>query len=202
LRASARIGWFSGKVSPKMRRMPAARASSMIRRSRRVPRPCPASWRGITIANSALALVGFPDGRLERATFGNGTRALFDYYANRRTYPAVLRAQMEAGIAAIRQGEPFAEQFRREYRVRRDAVIAALGKIGIQCRVPEAAFYVWCKVPAGFTSAQFCMRVLQETGVVVTPGNGFGAPGEGYFRISLTVPTARLEEAVQRISKL
>jgi len=66
--------------------------------------------------------------------------------------------------------------------------VAALAKIGITCRTPKASFYLWCKVPAGQTSAAFVTKVLQETGVVLTPCNGFGAPGEGYFRIAMTVP--------------
>lgn len=114
----------------------------------------------------------------------------------------VFQAVQEASIDALEQGDPYTEAFRQEYKKRRDVVIAALRKIGIQCRVPEATFYIWCRVPAGFSSAQFCMQVLEKTGVVITPGNGFGAPGEGYFRISLTVPTDKLEEAVSRISSL
>jgi len=114
----------------------------------------------------------------------------------------IFQAVQEAGIEALQKGEPFAEQYRGVYKERRDAVINALKKAGIACRVPEATFYVWARVPQGFSSAEFCTKLLQETGVVVTPGNGFGAPGEGYFRISLTVDTPRLEEAVSRIAKL
>lgn len=114
----------------------------------------------------------------------------------------IFQAVQEAGIAALQKGEPFAEQYRAIYKERRDVMLKALSKAGIAYRVPEATFYVWCSVPKGFTSAEFCTKVLQETGVVVTPGNGFGTPGEGYFRISLTVDTPRLEEAVSRIVKL
>jgi len=82
-------------------------------------------------------------------------------------------------------------------------VVAALKKIGLNPPTPEATFYIWSRIPVGYvSSAEFVTRLLQETGVVVTPGNGFGSPGEGYFRISLTVPNDRLEEAVQRIAKL
>ncbi len=113
-----------------------------------------------------------------------------------------FQAVQEAGIAALAQGEPLVDGFRKVYRERRDAICAALSKIGISHRVPKASVFVWAKVPQGFTSAEFCTSVLERTGVVVTPGNGFGAPGEGYFRISLTVPTPRLEEAVSRIASL
>jgi LL-diaminopimelate aminotransferase len=113
----------------------------------------------------------------------------------------IFQAVQEAGIVALTQGEPYAAKFRAIYRERRDVVVAALGKIGISCRNPKATFYVWSKVPQGQTSADFVSRLLQETGVVTTPGNGFGAPGEGFFRISLTVDTPRLEEAVSRIAQ-
>jgi LL-diaminopimelate aminotransferase len=114
----------------------------------------------------------------------------------------VFRAVQEAGVAALKQGEPYAQSYRDTYLERREAVRAALEKAGIEHRVPEATFYFWAKVPAGFTSADFVARVIRETGVALTPGNGFGAPGEGYFRISLTVDTPKLEEAVSRIVTL
>lgn len=114
----------------------------------------------------------------------------------------IFQAVQEAGITALRDGEPFARELRTLYKGRRDTVVAALQKAGISCNVPDATFYIWSHVPKGFTSADFVTKVLQETGVVLTPGNGFGGPGEGYFRISLTVDSARLEEAVSRIAKL
>lgn len=114
----------------------------------------------------------------------------------------IFQAVQEAGIAALKHGEPYVEKFRQVYKERRDCVIDALHKINIDCRVPEASIYVWAKTPEGYTSSEFVSKLLRETGVVVTPGNGFGAPGEGYFRISLTVDTDRLKEAVSRISKL
>ncbi|EGJ51332.1 LL-diaminopimelate aminotransferase [Desulfocurvibacter africanus] len=114
----------------------------------------------------------------------------------------IFQAVQEAGIAALQQGEPYAEKFRAIYRERRDVMLQALDKAGIGYRKSDASFYVWCNVPKGYTSAEFCTNVLQKTGVVVTPGNGFGAPGEGYFRISLTVDMPLLEEAVSRIIKL
>jgi LL-diaminopimelate aminotransferase len=113
-----------------------------------------------------------------------------------------FQAVQEAAIVALRDGDAFLAEIRDIYRKRRDTVIAALNKIGITCRVPEASLYVWARVPEGYTSSDFVTRVLQETGVVMTPGNGFGAAGEGYFRISLTVNDERLEEAVSRIASL
>jgi len=67
---------------------------------------------------------------------------------------------------------------------------------------PDAPFYLWLPVPDGYTSVSFATRVLDEAGVNVTPGNGFGEPGEGYFRVSLTVPDVRLDEALERLRQL
>jgi LL-diaminopimelate aminotransferase len=114
----------------------------------------------------------------------------------------IFQAVQEAGIVALNQGDAYTAELRGIYRERRDVVIEALKKAGISCRVPEATFYIWSKVPGGVSSQDFVTRVLKQTGVVTTPGNGFGAPGEGYFRISLTVNTDRLKEAVLRISQL
>ncbi|WP_027179242.1 LL-diaminopimelate aminotransferase [Maridesulfovibrio bastinii] len=114
----------------------------------------------------------------------------------------IFQAVQEAGIEALKHGEPYVKEFRQIYKERRDYVIDALRNINISCRVPEASIYVWANTPKGYTSAEFVSKLLRETGVVVTPGNGFGAPGEGYFRISLTVDTDRLKEAVSRISQL
>jgi LL-diaminopimelate aminotransferase len=115
----------------------------------------------------------------------------------------IFQAVQEAGIAAITQGDPYAEKFRAVYKERRDILVAGLKKIGIECRVPQATFYLWSKVPQGYSSAGFVTKLLKETGVVVTPGNGFGAPepGEGYFRIAMTVAKERLEEALSRLAK-
>ncbi|OIO04714.1 MAG: LL-diaminopimelate aminotransferase [Desulfovibrionaceae bacterium CG1_02_65_16] len=114
----------------------------------------------------------------------------------------IFQAVQEAGAVALNDGDAFSAQLRGIYKERRDVVVDALKKAGIACRVPDASFYIWSKVPKGFTSQEFVTKLLMQTGVVTTPGNGFGAPGEGYFRISLTVDTDRLKEAVLRISQL
>lgn len=88
------------------------------------------------------------------------------------------------------------------YRQRRDVMVAALRAAGVEAAAPRATFYLWCPVPAGYDSAGFAAEVLAKAGVVVAPGTGYGACGEGYFRISLTVPDERLREAAARISRL
>jgi LL-diaminopimelate aminotransferase len=89
------------------------------------------------------------------------------------------------------------------YRRRRDLVCDALAKIGIEVRVPHSTIYVWAPVPEGFeSSSAYCEHVLEQTGVVMTPGAVYGPAGEGWFRISLTTPDDRLLEAVERLGAL
>jgi LL-diaminopimelate aminotransferase len=85
------------------------------------------------------------------------------------------------------------------YQKRRDVVMHALAKIGIEAAVPKATIYVWAKVPDGFTSAEFATHILQKANVVVPPGSAYGPDGEGFVRISLTTPDDRLSEAIARI---
>ena len=67
---------------------------------------------------------------------------------------------------------------------------------------PLATFYLWVEVPEGYTSAQLATRLLEDAGVVVTPGNGFGEPGEGFFRIALTQKKERIAEAIERLGRI
>jgi LL-diaminopimelate aminotransferase len=85
------------------------------------------------------------------------------------------------------------------YQRRRDLVVAALREIGIELESPRGTIYVWAPVPARHTSASFAEEVLERAGVVVSPGTSYGPGGEGFFRISLTVPDDRLEEAIERM---
>ena len=85
---------------------------------------------------------------------------------------------------------------------RRDRVVAALEKIGLRVRNPKASLYVWARVPEGMTSAEFATRLLEEQAVVVTPGRGYGEYGEGYVRLSLTVPDDQIDEGARRIAAL
>ena len=85
------------------------------------------------------------------------------------------------------------------YARRRDLVIGALREIGIELERPRGTIYVWAPVPSGHTSASFAEEVLEQSGVVVSPGSAYGPNGEGFFRISLTVPDERLAEAVERM---
>lgn len=114
----------------------------------------------------------------------------------------VFQAVQYAAIAALRGDQSWLEERNAHYQQRRDAVVATLGRMGIQAPSPRASLYVWARVPGGLKSVDFMLRVLAETAVVVTPGVGFGPAGEGYFRISLTTPDDRLTEALARLERL
>jgi LL-diaminopimelate aminotransferase len=111
-------------------------------------------------------------------------------------------AIQDAAIAALEGPQDCVAEMRALYARRRDLVLDALGAIGIECEPPKATIYVWARVPADFTSAQFAEKLLTEAHVIVTPGSGYGTGGEGYIRISLTTPDEQLLEAVRRISSL
>lgn len=106
-----------------------------------------------------------------------------------------------AGIAALGADPGLLEETVRIYHQRRDLVVERLGQAGWTITPPSATFYLWTRVPTSESSMAFATRLLERAHVVVTPGVGFGACGEGSVRLSLTVPTPRLEEAVARIAK-
>lgn len=114
----------------------------------------------------------------------------------------VFQAVQEAGVAALTGPQDGVAEMRRIYRERRDLFVPKLRALGWRVTNPPATFYVWARTPAGFTSAQTAERLLQEAHIVCTPGNGFGPSGEGYVRFALTVPTARLELALERIGRM
>ncbi len=107
-----------------------------------------------------------------------------------------------AGIAALEGDQACVKEMQQTYQERRDLLIAGLRGVGLKPTVPKATFYVWCPVPQGYSSSEFTSLLLKECGIVTTPGSGFGAPGEGYVRMALTVGKERIGEAVARIRKL
>jgi LL-diaminopimelate aminotransferase len=114
----------------------------------------------------------------------------------------VFQAVQEAAIAALTGDPGFVEGLRATYRERRDALVAGLAAVGLPCEPPAGTFYVWVPVPPGLTATELARRCIEEAGVVVTPGNGFGDAGEGYIRLTLCSPVARLCEAVERLRAL
>jgi len=112
----------------------------------------------------------------------------------------VFTAIQYAGAYALENLEKIVPPLRAVFKERRDYLAKALQELGFELKIPQATFYLWVKVPKGFTSTDFCRKLLEELDLVVTPGNGFGASGEGYFRIALTVGVDTLKRAVERLS--
>ena len=114
----------------------------------------------------------------------------------------IFQAVQYAGISALLGDQSWMAERNMIYKRRRDKVIAVLREIGLEAPVPRASLYVWAPVPKGETSLGFSLRVLDEIAVWITPGVGFGPSGEGFFRISLTTPDSRLDEAMERLRRL
>jgi LL-diaminopimelate aminotransferase len=111
----------------------------------------------------------------------------------------LFEAVQMAGVAALQGSSGPLERMNETYTRRRDLVVAALREIGVEVAAPKGTIYVWAPVPAGHTSTSFCEKVLEEAAVVVSPGSMYGPSGEGFFRIALTAPDDRIEEAVERM---
>jgi LL-diaminopimelate aminotransferase len=109
----------------------------------------------------------------------------------------MFEAVQLAAAAALDAGAP--DEMKALYQRRRDLVCGALAEIGVDVTPPRGTIYIWAPVPEGHTSASFCELVLEESGVVVSPGGAYGPNGEGFFRISLTLADERLAEAVERL---
>jgi LL-diaminopimelate aminotransferase len=107
-----------------------------------------------------------------------------------------------AGMAALESDQSTVAEMCAMYKGRRDVLVQGLLDAGLAVEKPKATFYVWAQVPKGYTSADCTKFLLNEAGIVTTPGNGFGAPGEGFVRMALTVDEDRMKEAVERIKKL
>jgi LL-diaminopimelate aminotransferase len=111
----------------------------------------------------------------------------------------IPQAIQQAAIEALTGPQDCVTEHNTIYKRRRDRVLQTLNQIGLKARPPSASLYIWARVPAGYTSLEFATSLLDDAGVVVTPGISYGKYGEGYIRLSLTVPDQRLEEALARL---
>ena len=107
-----------------------------------------------------------------------------------------------AGAAVLPQAESLARDYVAGFKERRDAMLPVLRAQGFEPETPEATMYIWVPLPEGVASAGFARRALEEAGVVTLAGRGFGAGGEGFFRIALTVAAPRLVEAAERLGRV
>jgi LL-diaminopimelate aminotransferase len=113
-----------------------------------------------------------------------------------------FQAVQEAAITALASSQQCVEEARKIYKDRRDALVGGLQKLGWDVKFPKATFYVWAKVPNGYSSSKAVSKLLDEAAIVCTPGNGMGKSGEGYVRFALTVGVPRIKEALERIAKI
>lgn len=139
-----------------------------------------------------------------RCGFAVGNREIIEGLAKVKTNvdSGLFQAVQYAGITALNEVEDEVREFCEIFKERRDIVIEGLKSMGWDITPPKATFYIWAPAPHGLTSIEFCTRVLEEAGVSLTPGVGFGAEGEGWFRIAYCKDKSRLSEAIDRISKL
>ncbi len=107
-----------------------------------------------------------------------------------------------AGVAALESWGDFVPGNVAVFQERRDAAVQAFRTAGFTVESPRATMYLWIPLPEGVASKSFADRLLEEEGVIVLPGSGFGAGGEGFFRISFIVSPERLAEAAQRAGRL
>jgi LL-diaminopimelate aminotransferase len=112
----------------------------------------------------------------------------------------IPQAIQYAAIEALNGPQDCIAEHNALYQRRRDLVVEGLNKIGLKALCPKASLYVWAKVPGGYTSAEFTADLLDQVGVVVTPGNGYGPNGEGYVRLSLTIADANLLKGLSRLA--
>ena len=108
-------------------------------------------------------------------------------------------AVQHAAAVALTDERDFPREISAVYARRRDLLAEGLRSIGLEVQPPRATPYFWVRVPAGHTSGTFTELMLEQASVLVSPGDAYGPSGEGYVRLSLTVPDSRLEEAVSRI---
>jgi len=113
----------------------------------------------------------------------------------------IPQAIQYAAIEALTGPQDCIQQHNAIYQRRRDLVIDMLHSIGLEAESPKASLYVWAKVPEGYTSVGFANDLLEQIGVVVTPGIGYGKNGEGYVRLSLTIPDAGLVKGLSRLAE-
>ena len=112
----------------------------------------------------------------------------------------IPQAIQYAAIEALTGSQDCISEHNVVYQKRRDLVMETLDRIGLEATAPKASLYIWAKIPAGYTSVEFTADLLEQVGVAVTPGVGYGQNGEGYVRLSLTIPDALLVKGLSQIT--
>jgi len=123
--------------------------------------------------------------------------ALFRFKSNLDS--GIPQAIQRAAIEALTGSQDSIAEHNTVYQRRRDKLVKTLNDIGLRARSPKASFYIWARIPDGYTSVEFTAELLDKANVAVTPGVGYGNAGEGYVRLSLTLPDDRLDEGISRL---
>lgn len=111
----------------------------------------------------------------------------------------VFKAIQEAAMVGLDHADTLLENLNTIYAKRRDIFVQGLNDMGWTFPKNEATFYLWVPVPQGYTDVEFVAKLLDECDIVVPPGTGYGSAGQGFFRVALTQPEARIQEAVDRM---
>ncbi len=111
----------------------------------------------------------------------------------------INQAIQRMAITALEGPQDCIDEHNAVYERRRDRLVDALRAGGMRVQPPKGSLYIWARVPEGYTSADFAARLIDDIGVVVTPGSGYGVYGEGFVRLSLTAPDDRVEEGARRL---
>ena len=118
------------------------------------------------------------------------------------TDSGIFKAIQQASVEALQNsGKYNLEQNEQVWKKRRDVLVKGLNELGWDLTPPQATFYIWAPVPKGYTSVGFCGEVMEKCGIIIVPGNSYGAQGEGYFRAAITVEEKRIKEAMARLKK-
>jgi len=138
-----------------------------------------------------------------RVGFAVGNRGVLAFLGRVKSNvdSGIFQAVQLAAKKALDEGGAAHRENLKIYERRRDLLMDGMKRLGWQVRPPQATFYGWLPVPPGYTSTELAGKFLDELSIVVTPGNGFGANGEGYFRLSLTVSEERIRQALERIEQ-
>lgn len=166
------------------------------------------------VAPSALAAEGALDCAIEfhslsktynmtgwRIGWAAGSEVAIEAFKRLKTNvdSGIFEAIQRAGIAALQGPQDYLAQCVERYRERRDLLCDGLKSMGVVVEPPRGSIYVWVPVPDGHDSASYTSFLLDECGIVVAPGTGYGAAGEGFVRFSLTIDDERLKEGVERM---
>jgi LL-diaminopimelate aminotransferase len=113
----------------------------------------------------------------------------------------IFRPLQEAAVLALSIAPEWLAARNEVYQERIEIVLEGLEALGMEPSRPHATLYVWVRVPQGWGSEKFALALLAQTGVSIAPGPFFGPSGEGYVRISVTAPTERVREAMERLRR-